>query len=463
MYFRLLVLFLLLPMAGKSQISQDSAAFLIRDIYRQSYTELIGYKWLTTLTKDIGNRLSGWEGDAKAVNWAKSVLDTIGFDKVYLQETQVKKWDRGENEFVMMISKEVGAITLLGLALGHSPGTGDKGVRAQVIEVQTLDELRDLPDEAVKGKIVFFGRPMDTGLPSTFSAYGGAADQRYNGPSEAAKKGAVAAVVRSLSTTRDDFPHTGLTLVADSLVNIPSIAISTNDADRLTSALKLGPVEVYMRMSCKMLGEVTSHNVIGEIRGSEFPDEIILVGGHLDSWDVGEGAQDDGAGCIHSMEAVYRLLKTGYRPKRTIRCVLFANEESGLAGGKKYAAEAIRNKEFHMVALESDGGAGVPQGFGCSAGENVVLDKHLAFMGTYMSLLEPYHVQLNPGGGGADIGPLKPTAGLLIGLRPENSKYFDYHHSHLDVLETVHPRELASGSAAIASFLFLVDQYGIGK
>lgn len=463
MNFRLLVLLLLLPLAGKSQISQDSAAFFIREVYRQSYTELIGYKWLTTLTKEIGPRLSGWDGDLKSVIWAQNVLDTLGLDRVYLQETMVKKWDRGDNEMIIMISKELGSVSLMGLALGHSPGTGDQGVRAEVIEVQSLDELRAMSDKDVKGKIVFFGRPMDIGLPSTFSAYGGAADQRYAGPSVAAKKGAVAAVVRSLSTTKDDYPHTGLTLVADTLVNIPSIAVSTNDADRLSAALKKGPVEVYIRMNCKMIGEVPSYNVIGEIKGSEYPEEIILVGGHLDSWDVGEGAQDDGAGCVHSIEAVYRLVKMGYKPKRTIRCVLFANEESGLSGGKKYAAEAIAKKEYHMVALESDGGAGVPQGFGCSAGENVVLDQRLAFMGTYMSLLEPYHVQLNPGGGGADIGPLKPTAGLLIGLRPENSKYFDYHHSHLDVLETVHPRELASGSAAIASFLFLVDQYGIGK
>ncbi|MDQ3017932.1 MAG: M20/M25/M40 family metallo-hydrolase, partial [Bacteroidota bacterium] len=343
------------------------------------------------------------------------------------------------------------------------PGTGDNGVRARVIEVQTVDELRAMPDSDVKGKIVFFGRPMDTGLPSTFSAYGGAADQRYSGPSVAAKKGVVAAVVRSLSTTRDDFPHTGLTLVADTLVNIPSVAISTNDADKLSKAIKLGSVEIFIRTTCQMLGEVTSYNVIGEITGSQYPDEIILIGGHLDSWDVGEGAQDDGAGSVHSIESLYRLLKMGYKPKRTLRCVLFMNEESGLEGGKKYAAEAIAKNEYHMAAIESDGGAGVPQGFGLSAGGNTELDKMLAYMNSYTGLLEPYNIQIKAGGGGADIGPLKPTAGLLIGLRPENSKYFDYHHSELDVLETVHPRELSSGSAAIASFIYLIDQYGIGK
>jgi hypothetical protein len=212
-----------------------------------------------------------------------------------------------------------------------------------------------------------------------------------------------------------------------------------------------------------MIGDATSYNVIGEIRGSEHPEKIILIGGHLDSWDVGEGAQDDGAGCMHAMEVVYRLAKNGYKPKHTIRCVLFANEESGLAGGRKYAEVAISKNEFHLAAIESDGGGGIPQAIGCSAGADGLLDEKLAHMGTWMSLLEPYHVQLVPGGGGADIGPLKPVAGLLIGLRPNSARYFDYHHTEIDVLETVHPRELASGGAALASFIYLLDQYGISK
>lgn len=406
--------------------------------------------------------MSGTENDIKSVNWAKSVMDTLGFDSVWLQPVTVKKWIRGEKEQVIMTTKDE-TVVMKGLALGHSPGTGTKGVRAQVIEVRTLDELRAMSDEAVKDKIVFFSRPMDLGLPSTFSAYGNAVDQRYYGPSIAAKKGAAAAVVRSISTATDDYPHTGLTLVADSLLNIPSVAISTNDADRLTAALKSGQVEIYIRTTSQMIGEAISYNVIGQLTGSEIPGEVLLVGGHIDSWDVGEGAQDDGAGCVQSMEALYRLAKNGYRPKRTIRCVLFANEECGVAGGKVYAADVIMRNEYHVLAIESDAGAGVPQAIGCSAGEGVQLDKHLAHMGSYMSLLEPYHVQLQAGGGGADIGPLKPKAGLLVGLRPNSARYFDYHHSALDVLETVHPRELASGSAVMASFLFLVDQYGIGQ
>lgn len=459
----LTLILLFLPLSLPAQVSQDSAAFFIKEIYRQSYKELKSYEWLTTLTKEIGHRLSGSKGAAKAVQWSKSVLDTLGLDSVWLQEIQVPHWERGDKEQVVMSSRLSGEINLRALALGNSPGTGNEGIKGEVIEVVSLDELRSMPNEKVAGKIVFFNRPMDAGSISTFSAYGGAADQRANGPMLAAEKGAIAAVVRSLTTRLDDHPHTGATILSQSVKNIPSIAVSTNDADRLSDELELGPTSLFIRTSSQMIGEATSFNVIGEIKGSEFPEEIILVGGHLDSWDVGEGAHDDGSGCVHSMEVMYRLVKNGYKPRRTIRCVLFMNEENGLVGGKRYAEEAIQKGEYHLVAIESDGGGGTPQAFGCSAGEGVLLDKHLSFMSTYMNLLEPYYIQLQLGGGGADIGPLKPKSGLLIGLRPESSRYFDFHHSELDVLENVHPRELASGSAALTSFIYLIDQYGIGK
>ena len=454
--------FLLLTFPVSAQISKDSAAFFIRGIYRHTYQELKSYEWLTTLTKEVGPRLSGSEGAAKGVQWAYNVLDTLGLDSVWLQEIQVPRWERGDKEIVRMTSRG-GTQKLTALALGNSPGTGRKGVKGDVIEVLSLDALREMPEELVRGKIVFFNRPMDAGLPSTFSAYGNAADQRTNGPAVAAQKGAVAAVVRSLTTLLNDYPHTGTTLASESMHNIPSVAISTIDAELLSKTLRNGPVSLFIRTTCGMKEEAVSHNVIGEIRGSEFPEEIILIGGHLDSWDVGEGAHDDGSGCVHSIEVLYRLLKSGYQQKRTIRCVLFMNEENGLRGGKKYAEVAIAKKEFHLAAIESDGGGATPQGFGCSAGEGVDLNQTLAFMGSYINLLEPYYLQMHPGGGGADIGPLRPTAGLLIGLRPDNARYFDYHHSVLDVLEAVHPRELAGGAAALTSLIFLIDQYGIGQ
>jgi hypothetical protein len=453
----------MISIQGSAQITTDSAAFFLKDIYRQSLAEEKAYSWLTTLTKDIGHRLSGSENSLKAIEWAKTTLDTFGLDSVWLQPVMVPHWVRGTTEQVVMVSKEAGAHSLMALALGNSPGTGPHGVRGEVIEVKTLDELRGLPDNAVEGKIVFFNRRMDLGQISTFSAYGGAADQRAAGPVAAAEKGAIAVAIRSLSTRQDDFPHTGMTQLSDKIGNIPSVALSTNDASFLSETLKKGPTELVIYTHCEMKEEVMSYNVIGEIKGSTYPDEIILVGGHFDSWDVGEGAHDDGSGCIHAMEVLYRLKKNGYKPNRTIRCVLFMNEENGLKGGRTYADSAIVKNEYHLAAIESDAGGFTPQSFGISAGANISLDSTMSHMSKYMELLEPYDIELKAGGGGADIGPLKPKAGVLMGLRPDSSRYFDFHHSHLDVLENVHPRELAAGSAALTSLVFLIDQYGIGK
>jgi hypothetical protein len=204
--------------------------------------------------------------------------------------------------------------------------------------------------------------------------------------------------------------------------------------------------------------------VIGEIKGTENPDQYIIVGGHLDSWDVGEGANDDGAGVVQSMEVLYRLKKMGYKPKHTIRCVLFMNEENGLKGGKEYARLAKEKNEYHLAAIETDAGAGAAESFSCTGGEGVTVDKHLNYLNTYITkLLGPYDLEMQSGGGGADIGPLKPSVGLMIGLRPESARYFDYHHSNDDILENVHPRELASGSAAIISLILVLDQFGIGN
>ncbi|MEP6796010.1 MAG: M20/M25/M40 family metallo-hydrolase [Saprospiraceae bacterium] len=459
---RIFILILFIPILAHTQVSSDSTALYIKNIYRKSYTEQKAYKWLTTLTKDIGHRVSGSPQAAKAVEWAKKVMDTCGFDKVWLQEMKVPHWVRGDNEQVIMISNEAGAVSLNALALGNSPGTGTNGVRAQVIEVKSLEQLKAMPDENVQGKIVFFNRPMDVGLLNTFAAYGGAGDQRNMGPAVAAEKGAIAAIVRSLCPRLDDFPHTGATHLSETVKNIPSVAVSTNDAEQLSKAISLGTTTVFIRTTCEMLDSVMSYNVIGEIKGSVSPDTIILVGGHLDSWDVGEGAHDDGAGVVQSMEALYRLAHSGYKPRHTIRCVLFMNEENGLRGGKKYAEEVIKNNQFHLVAIETDGGGATPQAFGCTMGADTLADQHIAYMKPYMKALEPYYIRIEAGGGGADISGLKPKTGLLIGLRPDSSRYFDYHHSDNDVLENVHPHELESGAAAITSFIYLVDQNGIG-
>ncbi|HEX5113246.1 MAG TPA: M20/M25/M40 family metallo-hydrolase, partial [Saprospiraceae bacterium] len=433
------------------------------DTYRQTYSEEKAYQWLTTLCKDIGHRLSGSPQAEQAVEWAKKTMDTFGLDQVYLQPAMVTHWLRGDKELVTMKSKGTGKVELKALALGNSIGTGPDGVSGEVIEVHSIDELKELPDDQIKNKIVFFNRPMDKGLISTFAAYGGAADQRYSGPKEAAIKGASAVVIRSLCSATDDHPHTGSCFYADTIRNIPAVALSTKDADVLTRAVREGKTELFIRTTCQMLPEVQSFNVIGEIEGSVHPDQYIIVGGHLDSWDVGDGAHDDGAGCVQSMEVLYRLKKMGYQPKHTIRCVLFMNEENGLKGAKEYARVAQEKNEYHVAAIESDAGGGPAQSFGCTPGEGVVLDDRLRYLDPYIStLLGPYDLELKSGGGGADIGPLKPNAGLMIGLRPESARYFEYHHAETDVLENVHPRELASGSAALISLILVLDQYGIG-
>jgi len=459
----ILLVFVLSAGTMRAQVPVDSMATLIKDVYRKTYSEELAYKWLTTLCKDIGHRLTASPQAEKAVQWGKATMDTFGLDAVYLQPVMVPHWLRGEKEEVVMKSKEMGKVALKALALGNSIGTGPDGLTGEILEVLSIDELRAMPDEQVKDKIVFFNRPMDNGLSNTFASYGGAADQRYTGPKVAAEKGAKAAVVRSLSSRKDDNPHTGSTFYSDTTRNIPSVAISTNDADLLTKALRAGKTEVYIRTTCQMLPDVQSYNVIGEIKGSEHPDQFIIVGGHLDSWDVGEGAHDDGAGIVQSMETLYRLKKMGYQPRHTIRCVLFMNEENGLKGGKEYAEMAKEKNEFHLAAIETDAGGGAAQSFSCSGGEGVVVDKKIEHLSPYITtLLGPYDIELQPGGGGADIGPLKPNAGLLIGLRPESARYFDYHHSGIDVLENVHPRELASGTAAMVSLIMILDQYGIG-
>ena len=258
----------------------------------------------------------------------------------------------------------------------------------------------------------------------------------------------------------DDLPHTGSMTYEDIPVNerIPSAAISTQHADLLSSMLKMdSDIQFYFKQNCKQMDDVLSHNVIGEITGSEFPDEYILVGGHLDSWDIGDGSHDDGAGCVQSMD-VLRLLKvSGITPKRSIRVVLFMNEENGLRGGKKYAEEAFRKGENHIFALESDAGAFTPRGFYFDTDES-----NFAQILSWKELFKPYLIHFfELGGSGADIGPLKTPYNVLSGLKPDSQRYFDHHHSANDVFETIHKSELELGAATMTALVYLIDKYGI--
>ena len=463
MYKYLTLVFLVTISAIKtySQAEQNDDAFFIRSIYDKALTEGRCYEWLTHLTTKIGGRLAGSPQAAAAVEYTRQMLDTLGLDSVWLQPCMVPHWVRGDKEQVKIInSNTIGSLNLNALALGNSVGTPKGGITADVIEVKSLDEVEQLGLEKIQGKIVFYNRPMDPKQIRTFNAYGGAVDQRVYGASKAAQFGAVAVLVRSMTTRLDDYPHTGVLVYDEEIKKIPAIAISTNDSELLSSLLEKESIRVFMKANCEKLEDAPSFNVIGEIRGSEFPGEIILVGGHLDSWDVGRGAHDDGAGCVHSMDVLQLIKRLNYKPKRTIRCVLFMNEENGLAGGLEYANVSNNKNEFHLAAIESDAGGFTPRGFSCDGEESIFKEKFKPVI-EWLPLLEAYNLSFSVGGSGADISPLKSQKGLLFGFRPDSQRYFDYHHTTIDNIDAVNKRELELGTAAITSLVYLIDKYGL--
>ena len=454
----LLIVFATLNEALPAQTTDtDNRAEFVRSIYTQALTDGRCYPWLKDLCFEVGHRLSGSTGAEKAVKWSKAALDTLGLDSVWLQPVMVPHWDRGAAEQVTATGKAT-KLQLKALALGGSVGTGGKAVSAPVIEIKSWDQLDLLNERGIRGKIVFYNRPMEPSHLRTFEAYGGAVDQRVHGASRAAKYGAVAVLVRSMGLRIDDFPHTGSLRYDSTFTLIPAAAISTHGAEQLSALLKTdGKVTVSMTLHCQTLPDVLSYNVIGEIRGSVYPDQILLVGGHLDSWDVGHGAHDDGAGCTQSMDVLRYFRKLDYRPRHTIRCVLFMNEENGLRGGREYAREAERKGEFHTCAIESDAGGFTPRGFSFD-GEESVINALFDQVSEFQGLLEPYGLKLQRGGSGADISPLKSQKGLLSGYTPDSQRYFDYHHTAADVFEAVNQRELELGAASMAALVYLLDR-----
>ncbi len=459
----LLIVKLTLPTAISAQKDPwaEDKAFL-QELFKQSLADGKAYPWLRDLCHGAGHRLSGSIGAEKAVRWAKAVLDTCGLDTVWLQPVMVPRWERGAPEIVEILgTPKRKSLRLPALALGGSVGTGGKAVVGEVVEVRSWEALDSLGKQGVSGKVVFYNRPMECRHFNTFEAYGGAVDQRVFGPSRAAKYGAIAVLVRSMGLALDDYPHTGTLRYDSAYALIPAAAISTNAAERLSALLREeGNARVSITLNCRTLPDVLSYNVIGEIRGSLTPDKILLVGGHLDSWDVGHGAHDDGAGCVQSMEVLYRLRKLGYRPRHTLRCVLFMNEENGLRGGLTYAAAAEENEEVHLFALESDAGGFTPRGFSFEADPEII-DYYFEQILHFEELLRPFGLMFWRGGSGADISPLRGQKGLLAGLRPDSQRYFDFHHTTADVFEAVHPRELQLGSASMAALIYLIDKYGL--
>lgn len=449
---------LLITLAVTYSRSQDAES--IKTLFDETLKDGQSFEMLQYLTKSIGPRLSGSPGAAQAVTWCRDKMKELEFDSVWLQSVMVPHWVRGQQEVGNVIfSKRQDVLPLAVCALGGSIGTGPQGLKAGVVEVKALAELEKLgAKKELQGKIVFFNRPMDPTLLNTFDGYRGAVDQRANGASQAAKYGAIGVVVRSMGDNPEDYPHTGQMIYAPDINKIPALAISTRHADQLSKWLKEDPqLLFYMESHCELLPDVESYNVIGQIKGSKFPEEIIMVGGHLDSWDLAEGAHDDGAGCVHSIEALRLLRRIGYKPQRTLRAVMFMNEENGLRGGAKYGQLAIANKERHLAAIESDRGGFTPRGFtmtGSIAAKNKIK--------SWRPLLEPYGLaDFGQEGSGADIGPLANPATTLIGFLPDSQRYFDYHHTPVDTFDKVSRRELELGSASIAALMLLIDKYGL--
>ena len=449
---------IILSVNFSASFAQQGDSIIIRNLATEIMSHTYAYENLRYLCKEIGPRLSGSANSLKAVEATAKMLRQAGADTVYLQPCMVTHWERGEKEtgYAETGNGEKHMLNLC--ALGNTISTGENGLKALVIAVSSFAELDKLGEKVIKGKLVYYNFPMNPTYIETFKAYGESGIYRRNGPSKAAKYGAVGVIIRSLASNIDDYPHTGATTYNDSFPKIPAIAISTKDAEWMNFQLKLNhPVAVFFKTSCRLLPDAASFNVIGEIRGTVFPEEIITVGGHLDSWDLGEGAQDDGAGCVQSIEIIRALKATGIKPKRTIRAVMFMNEENGGKGAKEYLLQAKKRNERHVFALESDAGGFTPRGFS--------LDMKAAQQTKIMSwtyLFDDYAVyDFKAGGSGSDIAPLKEIGTALAGLRPDSQRYFDLHHAATDVFEAVSIRELNLGTVNMAALVWLVSEYGL--
>lgn len=449
---RILFVFLTCSWIGYSQ--QTDSAF-IRTLYNHALTDGHAYENLRSLCKDIGARLSGSAEAEMAVEWSKKLMESYHFDKVYLQPVMVPYWKRGTTEagWIRTSDKKLHKVNLL--ALGGSIATNGT-MEAEVVEFKHLDDLKKANRKQVENKIVFINQPMNEQDVSTFKAYGGCYAIRGYGAVEASKLGAKAVIIRSIGMPVDEHPHTGMMSYADSVKKIPAAAISTSDAERLSAFLKTQKAHFVMKLNCEDLGMVQSYNVIAEMTGSIHPNKFITVGGHLDSWDTGEGAHDDGAGLMHSLEAMRILKKVNYKPRHTLRLVFFMNEENGNQGGENYAKWCKENGEEHIAAIESDRGGFAPRGFHCDGP-----DDKIAFLQSLEPRLRHYELHIfEKGYGGVDISPLKKYyQGIpLFGFVPDSQRYFDFHHAPSDVFESVNKRELELGCAAVSSLLYFIDQ-----
>ena len=438
-------------LAGGSPASYQDLA---RQMLRKGLAEQGAFTVLEKITS-LGPRLPGSSQAEAAVALTFDLLKKMGFEDVHLEPAEVEHWVRGPKEEAWVVSPGGGMVPLSVCALGGSIGTAEAGLTAEVLEVRSFDELHAAGGKA-QGKIIFFNRPWDQTYLETFAGYGVAVQPRDRGAVEAAQAGGVGVLVRSATTSLDDFPHTGLMHYDSRTSKVPAAALSTKAADRLSAVLKLDPgARVHLRMSCRTEAPVMSSNVVGQITGTARPAEVVLVGGHLDSWDLGTGAHDDGAGCSQAVEALRLIKDLGLKPKRTVRAVLFMDEEFGGLGGRAYARSERRKTEKHLAALESDRGGFRPLGFGLGNANTFSRFKKweplLRAVGLFF---------FGPGGGGVDIAPLAEGGTVLGGLVPDSQRYFDVHHSGRDTLDSVNPRELELGAVAMAVLAYILAEEG---
>ncbi len=447
-------LFFLLLISGFafSQYQADSIQF--KKISDEILLNGIAYDNLRELTKDIGHRLSGSENYDKATIWAEKKLREAGAEKVWLQEVMVPVWVRGKESLKMKTDNGKWK-NLEFLSLGNSEGTNGKDLEAEVLMVGSLEEFEKLPAEKVKDKAVFFNYKFREDFVQTFEGYSDASKYRVITASKVAEKGGKFVIIRSLSTSVGDVTHTGVMRYDEKFAKIPAVAIGNVSADELSKTLKSEKVWMKLNSNCGMKAEKLNHNIIGEIPGKK-DGKVIVVGAHLDSWDVGEGAHDDGAGIVQSIEVLRAFKKLGIQNNHTIRIVCFANEENGTRGGLKYAETAKLENEPHIFAIESDAGGFTPRGISLDMTESKIKEVE-----KWAPLFLPYGIYDFSGRyGGVDINPLKVEIQTpLAGLSPDSQRYFDIHHTPEDTFEKVNKRELLLGAVAMAQIVYMIDEY----
>lgn len=409
------------------------------------------YDYVRSLTVEVGPRLAGSDGDRRGVEWGLRTMKELGFRNVRAEKVTVPHWVRGaESGEILTPYAQPVAVT----ALGGSVGTPEPGIEAEVIEVATLQDMDKLTPEAAKGKIVFISNRMKRAQDG--SGYGDAVSARGAGPVRAAKLGAAALLIRSIGTDDSRFPHTGSTRYEEGTPRIPAAALSNPDADLLAAQIATGkPVRFRLKLGARYLPETESANVIGEIPGREKPEEIVLLACHLDSWDLGTGALDDATGCGIVMEAGRRIGELKQRPRRTIRVVLYANEEFGLSGARAYAQAHAANLPRHIIAAESDFGTGRVWRI-----ESRVAPEARPRVEEIARLLEPLEIKLgdNEAGGGADLIPLAPARVPVMSLSQDGTTYFDYHHTANDTLDKVDAKALDQNVAAWVTFAYVAAE-----